>query len=238
MVPRNNLINKLVPTASHLGHKSMYKLYLIWAVVTISLTFLKDGLSNDNITHLIILLILALSLFIFKHLHPKNPKRFFIISGVILAGLVEGAYMITKPVLPSLLVNIRNFNFETFINNYAIDLLLTIPIYFLIFWVIWKLINKYNYTKWEYIFLFALGQAIGDGSGFFLLNPLGLLFIPYVMLNYHAMNIAPYLAVKNYISEFPKSSSRWKYIVTIIVLFATYLIGGTLIKIMAGILKI
>lgn len=216
----------------------MYKIYLIWAVISISLVFWNGILSNDNITHIIILAILLFSLRILKNFHPQNPQKFFIVSGVILASLVEGAYMITKPVLPSLTVSLEKFNIGVFIKNYSIDLFLTVPIYILIFWVIWRLINRYNYTKWEYIILFAVGQAIGDGSGFFLVNPLGLLFLPYVMINYHAMNVAPYLAIQSSVADKPKINSKWKYITTVLALFITYLIGGTIIKTVAGILQI
>lgn len=212
--------------------KLLPRLYIIWSVIVISLIFLKDQFSRDNITHLVILLILLLSLITFKNIHPKNPKRFFIFSSIILAALVEGAYMITNPVLPSLLTG-KETTFFQFVQNYGIDLLLTIPIYYLVFWAIWWLINKYNYSKWEYIFLIALGQSLGDGSGFFILQPGALIFLPYIMINYHAMNVAPFLSIQKIIANKPKSDSRWKYLVAVLMIFLIYILGGTFIQIVA-----
>jgi hypothetical protein len=143
--------------------------------------------------------------------------------------------MISKPVLDNLIIK-KGATFGLFIHNYAIDLALTIPVYFLIFWVMWTLINKFKYTKWEYIFLMALGQAIGDGSSFFFLNPGLLLLIPFIMLNYHAMNVAPYLQIKDSLESKERSNSKWKYPITIFAIWATYFIGGTMIKIVAKML--
>jgi len=213
--------------------KILPQLYLLWATVVISITFLKGGLNNDNITHLIILGIFGGSLFIFKFLKPRRPKIFFIFSCVILAASVEGAYMISKPVLSSLLLKDK-FTLVQFIHNYSIDLFLTIPVYFLIFWIIWKLINKFNYSKWEYIILIALGQAVGDSGNFFLIQPTLLLFIPYIMINYHAMNVAPFLRIENFLNDIPKSQSKWKYLVTILAIFCSYFFGGVFIKIVAS----
>lgn len=213
------------------------KIYLAWSTIAISIAFLAGKLSNDNITHLFILGFLLLSLFLFRYFNPKRPKLFFIISCSVLAALGEGAYMISKPVLPSLLTPL-NAPLELFIHNYLIDLALTIPVYIFIFSVIWWLINKFNYSRWEYIFLFALGQALGDGSSFFALNPFLLILIPFIMLNYHAMNVAPYLRIEKYLSEKTRSNSLWKYPLAIICVWASYFIGGTAIKVMVKILNI
>lgn len=210
-------------------YKILPKFYVLWAVAAILLTFFKDKFSNDNITHIIILLILWLSLRSFKNVTFRNPKRFFIFWGVALAALVEGAYMITKPVLPSLLVGSAT-TFAQFIHHYGIDLLLTVPVYYAIFRTAWWLINKYNYSKWEYIFFVALGQALGDGGGFFILQPGALLFLPYVMINYHAMNVAPFLAVRKHLEHKPGSDSRWKYLATVLALVGIYFLGGAAIK--------
>ncbi len=207
-------------------------IYLLWLIFTVLITFSVSKLSNDNITHIVILIILVLSLFAFKLFKPKNPKRFFIISSVILATLCEGAYMISKPVRESLIIT-KNSTFIEFIQNYAIDLTFTVPAYILIFFVIWKLINKYNYSTFEYIFLMAFGQALGDGNAFFFANPFMLVFIPYIMLNYHAMNIFPYLKIRDFLKDIPKSNSKWKYPVTVLSLFVTYIFAGGIIHIVA-----
>ncbi|MFA5877858.1 MAG: hypothetical protein WC845_00610 [Candidatus Staskawiczbacteria bacterium] len=206
------------------------KVYVVWAVFVITAIFVKDGLSNDDITHILIIIILISSLAIFRLIKPKNNKLFFIFSCVILAALVEGAYMITNPIAPSLLVD-KSFTFIQFVHNYAIDLLLTIPFYFLLFWIVWRLINKFYFSIWEYVFLMALSQALGDGNSFFIVQPLALLVVPYVMLNYHAMNVAPFLRIQSCLSDRPRSNSRWKYPVTIFALLFAYLVGGFIIKI-------
>lgn len=210
------------------------KIYLTWASVVILIVFLKGGWSNDNITHVLILVFLVLSLFAFKLFNPKNPKFFFIFSGVVLAAFGEGAYMISKPVLDSLLIS-RDVTFGQFMYNFLIDLGLTMPVYIVIFYVIWWLINKFNFSRWEYVFFFALGQALGDGSSFFFLNPFLVLFIPFIMLNYHAMNVAPFLTVENHLVSKSRSDSKWKYFIAVGLIWLTYFLGGTYIKIIANI---
>lgn len=212
-------------------------LYVAWVVFVLVVTFIRDKFSADNITHIVILVELFGSLLLFRLFNPVHPKRFFILSGVFLAAIGEGAYMISKPVLPTLLVSLPILWAE-FFHHYLIDLALTLPVYVLIFWVIWKLINYFYYLKWEYIFLMALGQSIGDGSSFFFLNPFLLLFIPYIMINYHAMNLAPYLKIQHYLLDKPRSHSLWKYPLTVIILYLTYFIGGTCIKIVAGLINL
>ncbi len=205
--------------------------YIVWAVPAIAFTFLKNKLNHDNLTHIIIAGIIVVSFALPRLCRPRNPERFFIISGVILAALVEGAYMISKPVLPSLLVE-PHAGPVSFACNYAIDLLLTVPVYAVIFWVIWRLINRFNYTRGEYIFLMALGQALGDGFATFLAQPVLLLFIPYVMLNYHAMNIAPFLCIEHSLGGRQRSATRWKYPLAVAALFVTYLLGGVSIQLL------
>lgn len=212
-------------------------LYVTWVVFVLVVTFMRDKFSPDNITHIVILIELFGSLLLFRLFRPAHPKRFFIMSGVFLAAIGEGAYMISKPVLDNLLVTLP-ISWPVFFHNYFIDLALTLPVYVLIFWVIWKLINYFHYSKWEYIFLMALGQSIGDGSSFFFLNPFLLLFIPYIMINYHAMNLAPYLRIQHYLLNKPRSNSLWKYPLTVIILYITYFIGGTCIKIVTGLLNL
>ncbi len=207
-------------------------LYICWAIVAISLTFYIGGLSNDNLTHIVILVLLIFSLGIFCFLNPVNPGRFFISSCVMLAALGEGAYMISKPVLDSLLVP-RDAKVGLFLHHYVIDLAFTLPAYVLIFFVIWKLITTFRYSRWEYIFLVGLGQAIGDGSSFFLMNPGLVWLIPFIMLNYHAMNVAPYLRIEKFLSEKNRRDSKWKYPLTLGAVFASYFFSGTVIKIAA-----
>jgi len=95
----------------------LFTVYLVWAVLAIWISFQAGGeLTNDKITHLFIIGIMIVSFFVFKFIKPKNPKRFFIFSGVFLASLGEGAYMIAKPVFKDLLVPL-NASLSTFLYN-------------------------------------------------------------------------------------------------------------------------
>ena len=86
--------------------------------------------------------------------------------GVLLAAVVEGFHMISKPVYPSLLVGLDTPPSHA-LRFYAIDLLATTPAYVVIFAVIWFLVNRYRYGLWSYIVVMGLGQALGDGGIFF-----------------------------------------------------------------------
>jgi hypothetical protein len=215
-------------------------LYLAWAILVIVLVFAKNGLTHDNITHACILFYLGLNLLAFRYIQRgnyeqiKNPKRFFILYCVISACVVEGFYMITSPLLPSLLITSK-LTFAAGLKNYLIDLAFTIPSYFVIFNVIWYLINKYQYSVWQYTFFISLGQALGDGSRTFILQPSLLLFIPYIMINYQAMNVAPFLRIKNTLHAV---ESKWKYLLPLIVIPLTYLACGVIIHAVASLIKI
>jgi hypothetical protein len=214
-------------------------IYLTWTVIVFVLVLLKDGLSLDNLTHLGILTFLGILLLLHNKSQAQdkipNPKSYFIKRSLLFAAVVEGFYMISNPVLPSLLVT-TNMSLEQMAINYFIDLLFTIPAYFIIFYVIWRLINKYHYKTWEYVIIMALGQALGDGGQTFLFQPILLLLIPYVMINYHAMNVTPYLRIRDSLSA--TNSSRWRFIMPIILLPLVYLLSGSVIHIIASILKI
>ncbi|MCR4369399.1 MAG: hypothetical protein NUV67_05845, partial [archaeon] len=78
----------------------------------------------------------------------------------------------------------------------------------------------------------SLGQALGDGIAFFLFAPAMLLFLPYVMLNYQAMNVVPFLlSGKNKNVSFPGLK---KYLLPVVSIVLIYLIGGIMIKIVGS----
>jgi len=208
-------------------------IYVIWAVITFILTFSNENLANENLTHifLIIFFILQLTfyfLYIRKKSNFKNNKFQFIILGAILASIVEGFYMFSLPVFDSLIINSQT-SLLVGLKNYFIDLIFTIPAYLIIFTLIWIFINKYQYKLWEYFIFFSLGQALGDGGFFFFSNPFALVFLPYVMLNYHSMNLLPYLLSKNNLSG--KNKSFMKYIIPPLIILVTYIISGILINV-------
>jgi len=149
---------------------------------------------------------------------------------------VEGFYMITTPVLPSLRI-VAGMTAHHMVVNYLIDLSFTIPAYVFIFNVIWRLIKTYSYRPWEYAILFALGQALGDGSRTFLFNPGLLAFLPYIMINYHAMNVAPFLSIRENLQSQPRDG-LWKWFVPILFIVGAYLVSGLAIYSVAAILKV
>ena len=208
----------------------LFAFYLFWAFLAILISFIGGGgLTNDKITHLIIIFIGLFSFVILNLFKVKNPKLFFISSSVFLASLVEGAYMISRPVFKDLLVP-ENASLGLFINNWFIDLCFTIPAYIFIFSTIWWLINRYSFSKREYFFWFALGQALSDGFAFFLSAPAFIILVPYVMLNYHAMNFVPFLAIQDSLQNKPRKETYWKYPIVIISIWVVYMISGITIK--------
>ena len=96
--------------------------------------------------------------------------------------------------------------------------------YIVIFLVIWFFMTRYQYKLWQYLLLIGLGQALGDGGFYFVAAPFMLPFLPYVMVNYHAMNFVPYLLAKDSIK--PKRFGWAKYVLPPVVIIITYLILG------------
>jgi hypothetical protein len=204
--------------------------YLAWAGLTYLLVFWKKGLDADNVTHLALLLVLAATLLIVTtrpSAIPRRPHRAFIATGVALAALGEGCYMISKPFQPSLLIT-AGMPMSLMARNYALDLAFTLPAYVVIFEVIWRLNQRFQYGRWEYILVFALGQALGDGNQTFLHAPGLLLLLPYVMVNYHAMNVVPYLLIERSLPV-GRSVSRWRYAVGVVAMVAVYLVCGAIL---------
>jgi hypothetical protein len=124
------------------------------------------------------------------------------------AMAVEMFYMISKPLSASLLVT-SSMPPSQAARNTAVDLVLTLPAYVIIFFVIWLLERRFHYSPFSFFSLMALGQALGDGGAFFLTNPGALVLIPCVMLNYWAMNFVPYLVTRGNIPQ----DRNWRAIV-------------------------
>lgn len=208
-----------------------FLLYLFWSACTLLLTFYMKGWDVDNITHILLLCLLSVTLMwalkTRSAQRPKNPRLLSVGAGVLFAALAEGCYMISQPFLLSLTIR-SGMPIMQMIRNYSIDLMFTLPVYVFIFSVIWRLINRYRYGRWEYIFVFALAQALGDGNQTFLHAPTLLLFIPYVMINYHAINLAPYLVIERHLPQ-NRSDSHWKLPLAVLSIVLTYLVGGAII---------
>ncbi|MFH1316891.1 MAG: hypothetical protein ABII01_05205 [Candidatus Woesearchaeota archaeon] len=206
-------------------------IYIIWAVVVFSVTFITKGFDPDNITHFLIIIFFLAQLALFPLIKVISkmftPKLIFITLAVIFAALVEGFYMLTNPVFKSLKFT-AGMSFEKMLSNYLVDLIFTIPVYIVVFFVIWYFINRYDYKLWEYLIFISLGHAIGDGFFFFLASPIMIIFIPYVMINYHAMNLVPFLLVNNKLK--PKNKSWMKYVLPPIAIIILYLLSGMIIN--------
>ena len=109
--------------------------------------------------------------------------------------------------------------------NTLVDFAFTFPAYLVIFSLVWFSINRYAYGIVEYVLLFSLGQALGDGNAFFLANPGMLLLAPYVMLNYQAINVVPYLRVRSSLPQ-GKASMPVRYAAPLVLIPLIYWITG------------
>lgn len=208
------------------------KLYCLWAAIAIGVSFALAGLSVETITRLLVLAFIGAQ-FVFRSalvsaLPTLAPKTRFIVMGVLLAAVVEGFHMISKPVYASLLVGPDTAPAEA-LRRYAVDLVATVPAYVVIFTVIWFFINRYRYGLWPYVVTMGLGQALGDGGIFFFIEaPQMLVFLPYPMTNYHAVNVIPFLAVRGTLPATRLTGGRsW---LAVPALIGTYLVCGALIK--------
>lgn len=219
-----------------MSNKKLFTIVGIWFSLSLAISLLHDGFNSGAATRFLILGYFLLSLLWFnkkgRHIEAKNPKRIFITWCVINAMVVEVFHMISKPLNESLLVT-SSTPFPEALKNTLIDLILTFPAYVFIFSVVWYLIIRYKYSIFSFFFLMALGQALGDGNAFFLANPGLILLVPYVMLNYWAMNFVPFLVVRDNIPSGSLVDSKFKkFILPVILLPVTYLIaGGTIITI-------
>jgi len=204
----------------------------VWFAVSFFVPLLHDGFNAIAVTTLLALAYFLLSLFWFYKKGPSlrsiNPGRTFIIGCTVNAMAVEVFHMISKPLHDSLLIT-RDTSAAQAIKNISIDLVLTFPAYLLIFSVIWYLLRRYRYSPFSYFVLMALGQALGDGQAFFLSNPGALVFIPYVMINYWAMNFVPYLTVRPALEGEPRKGKVMKIILPVIALPLTYFVAAAVI---------
>lgn len=208
-------------------------LYYSWSILVISLSIIWAGFSSENITQLLVMGFLLLQIILrsilIKIFSPLTPKAQFIALAILLASVVEGFHMISMPVFLSLRVK-PEMSFTQDVIQYLIDLVFTVPAYFIIFSVIWYFINRFYFTFWHYALVMGLSQVLGDGGLFFFLNsPVMLFFLPYPMINYHAMNILPFLAVRHHLKQ-EESVNIFSYL-AIPTIMATYFICGAIIKV-------
>ena len=142
--------------------------------------------------------------------------------------------MISTPVFLSLRVGWQT-SLRQGLMNYGLDLLFTIPAYLVIFSALWWFVQRYEFPRWHYIVIMGLAQTLGDGGVFFFLSaPAMLLFLPYPMTNYHAINVIPFLAVQEQLPSKRRKSRRIYLAIPGIIV--TYLICGAIIQAMGKLL--
>ena len=206
--------------------------YCVWAGLAIAFSLALAGLKPESVTRLQVLgFLLAQLLFrrpLLRGFSPLPPKARFIALATLLAAVVEAFHMISTPVFLSLRID-RTTPVAQACTRYGLDLLFTLPAYLVIFTVLWSYVRRYQYSFWLYVVLMGLAQALGDGGLFFFAaSPALLAFLPYPMSNYHAVNVLPFLAVRD---ELPaeRSASPWRY-TALPALIATYLVCGAGIR--------
>ena len=143
------------------------------------------------------------------------------------ALVVEFFYMFSRPVFPSLLHRPGD-SLLTLLQHTLVDWAFTLPAYLLIFSVFWQILRRYRYGMTAYVILFSAGQALGDGQAFFLAQPLMLPWIPYVMTNYQAINIVPFLRAQEALPENRKPGCWW---LPLVALPLTYFVAGASIQV-------
>lgn len=208
--------------------------YCLWSTLAIGLSIALAGLSAESVTRLLVLALLcsqiALRSTLVRIFSRLPDKARFIGLGTAFAAVVEGFHMISMPVFPSLRID-GDTTLTNRLINYVIDLLFTIPAYIAIFVTIWYFINRYHFPLWHYVAIMGLGQTLGDGGLLYFINaPAMLFFLPYPMTNYHAINVIPFLAVRDYL-PLGRSSSVYKYL-AIPTLVGIYAVCGVIIKVL------
>lgn len=215
-------------------------LYCLWATLAIGLSIALAGLSSESITRLLVLVFLFGQIALRSTLVQAFPwlafKTRFIVLGTVLAAVVEGFHMISMPVFLSLRIG-WDTSFTQGLIHYALDLLFTVPAYLVIFSVIWYFINRYHFTLWHYVVVMGLAQTLGDGGLFYFINaPAMLFFVPYPMTNYHAINVIPFLAVRDHLPH-ERSSSVFTYL-AVPALIGTYIVCGAIIKLLGRVFSL
>lgn len=205
--------------------------YAIWTVASVGIPLARSGLSADNRTLLHALLFLLLQLATLRPLRRLTarlpPRSRFVAVGLFTAAVIEGLHMTGMPVFASLRVD-PTTSAARCLASFALDLAFTLPAYVAIFATIWFFIARYRYSLWQYVPLFGAGQALGDGLFFFLGAPFMLAFLPFPMLKYHAMNVLPFLLVRDELPIERRHGPR--KLLAPLALVALYLLCGAAIK--------
>jgi hypothetical protein len=188
--------------------KAVLTVFILWTASTYAIVLGKDGWSRDNATHVAIMIygfatVAALPL-LRRAARRFSPAAVFLGASVVSALVVEACYMPTAPIHPSLVVA-PDMPVRSVLRNLAVDWTLALPAYIAIFAVAWAFIARFEYGVWAYALVFATGQALGDAKAYLGAHPAMLVFLPYILVNYLAMSVVPFAAVRD---QLPPGRSR------------------------------
>lgn len=204
--------------------------YGAWATLLVLAVLAREGLSANNVTRLLVVayLLAGLGWYALTRRHTvRQGSAAFVLRCTASALAVELFYMPSRPVFAALRWT-RATPVATLAKHALIDLAFTAPAYLVIFSVCWLLLRRYRYRVAEYALLFSLGQALGDGNAFFVANPGALWLAPWVMLNYQAINVVPYLRARPHLAG--ERSSAARLVAPLVAIPATYWVMGACIK--------
>jgi len=209
-------------------------LYLLWAGGAIGFSLAVAGPTPESITRGLVVAFLFAQWLVWprarRWVRTGSPRARFIALGTVLAVAVEGFHMISKPVFGALVVT-GETPVSLALWNYAVDLMFTVPAYLVIFAVIWMWISRHRFPFWHYVLVFGLAQTLGDGGlAYFFGAPGMLVFLPYPMTNYHAINVLPFLLVRDELPAERRPAPSIRSYAAIPVVIGVYFALGVVIR--------
>lgn len=221
------------------GEVFALRVYAAWAAFTLLVTAMRGGASADNATRAMVVAMLGLSLAARRWGAPTTPDARPALAYVLRctrnALVVEFFYLFSRPVFASLRWSPGDPP-AALLRAALVDFAFTAPAYLVIFSVMWRLVARVHYGVAEYAILFSLGQALGDGNAAFAANPALLLLAPWVMLNYQAVQVTPYLRARDAgLLPAPARGPWWRtarrWALPLVVIPSVYWVMGALIQV-------
>ena len=214
----------------------------VWTVAVVALTFAMKGRTDDTLTRSAVIAVLAVDLVAARVTRrrwptdePGRAARFSFRTVVtrwigpcaVRAAIVEVCYMPSRPLYESLRW-LPEDGARARATKAAIDVALTAPFYVILFGVLWLMLRRFRIPVWHAVLALPFAQALGDGNAFFLANPGMLLMSPYVVLNYVACQLVPYLRVRGALPTEPRARP-WQLLLPLVVVPAVYFVGGAML---------
>jgi len=211
----------------------------VWTVAVVALTFAMKGRTDDTLTRSAVIAVGAVDVVAasltrrrWPNDEPGSAMRFSFRTVVarwigpcaVRAAIVEVCYMPSRPLYESLRW-LPEDGARVRATKAAIDVALTAPIYVVVFGVLWLMIRRAKIPVWYAILALPFAQALGDGNAFFLANPAMLLMSPYVVLNYVACQLVPYLRVRGALPTEPHARP-WQLLLPLVVVPIVYFFAG------------